>query len=240
MRCGRRHDVAVLVPGRSARGFDRDALRDAWPVLLGIAPFGLLIGVTIARTGLGAALGLGSAAAMFGGGAHFAALTLLAHGAGLPAVLGAVVVVNARLALYAAALQPRFRDQPAWFRWLAPHVLVDQTYALATARLELAEPARFRRYWLTAGASFAAVWIGSHVIGLLLADVLPEHPVLDVAAPALFIGLLVPQLRRSAPIVAAAVGAGVAAAASPLPQGVGLMLGALAGIAAAAAADRNG
>ena len=227
-------------PRRLPDGIDRDALRDVWPVLIGIAPFGLLIGVTIAHTGLGARLGLGSAAAMFGGGAHFAALTLLAHGAGPLAVLGAVVVVNGRLALYAAALQPRFRHQPAWFRWLAPHVLVDQNYALATARAELVEPARFRRYWLTAGAAFAVVWIGSHVVGLLLADLLPEHSPLDVAAPALFVGLLVPQLRRRPPIVAAAVGAAVAAAASPLPQGVGLMLGALAGIAAAAATDRNG
>jgi predicted branched-subunit amino acid permease len=55
-----------------------------------------------------------------------------------------------------------------------------------------------------------------------------------------FVGLLVPRLRRRPPIVAAAVGAAVAAAASSLPQRVGLMLGALAGIAAAAATDRNG
>ena len=74
---------------------------------------------------------------------------------------------------------------------------------------------------------------------MLLADLLPEHSPLDVAAPALFVGLLVPQLRHRPPIVAAAVGAAVAAAASPLPPGVGLMLGALTGIAAAAATDRN-
>ena len=231
--------MTALAPTPTGR-IDSDALCDAWPVLLGIAPFGLLIGVTIAHTGLGAARGLGSAAAMFGGGAHFAALTLLATGAGPAAVLGAVVVINARLALYAAALQPRFRDQPAWFRWFAPHVLIDQTYALGTARPELADPARFRRYWLTAGGTFAAVWLGSHVVGLLLADVLPDHSPLDVAAPALFVGLLVPQLRRAAPVVAATVGAGVAAAASPLPQGVGLILGALAGIATAALTDRGG
>jgi predicted branched-subunit amino acid permease len=231
--------VTALAPAPAGR-IDRDALCDAWPVLLGIAPFGLLIGVTIAHTGLGAALGLGSAAAMFGGGAHFAALTLLANGAGPAGVLGAVVVINARLALYAAALQPRFRDQPAWFRWLAPHLLVDQTYALTTARPELDDPARFRRYWLTAGAAFAIVWLGSHVVGLLLADMLPDHSPLDIAAPALFVGLLMPQLRRAEPIVAATVGAGVAAAASPLPQGAGLILGALAGIAAAALTDRHG
>jgi predicted branched-subunit amino acid permease len=84
------------------------------------------------------------------------------------------------------------------------------------------------------------VWIGSHVVGLLLADLLPEHSPLDVAAPALFVGLLVPQLRRRPPSSPPPWGPAVAAAASSLPQRVGLMLGALAGIAAAAATDRNG
>jgi predicted branched-subunit amino acid permease len=217
-------------PRRVTDGIDGDALRDVSPVLIGIAPFGLLIGVTIAHTGLGTRLGLGSAAAMFGGGAHFAALTLLAHGAGPLAVLGAVVVVNARLALYAAALQPRFRQQPAWFRWFAPHVLVDQTYALATARPELVEPARFRRYWLTAGAAFAAVWIGSHLVGLLLADLLPEHSPLDVAAPALFVGLLVhlaalaPSARHLALLAAALVAWRVRNLAAPIIAALAVML----------------
>ena len=107
--------------GTATVRLDRDALRDVWPVVLSILPFGLLIGVTIGQTGIGAGLGLGSAALFYGGTAHLAALTLLAAGAGPAAVLGCVVVINSRLALYGAALQPRFRGQPAWFRWFAPH-----------------------------------------------------------------------------------------------------------------------
>ncbi len=231
--------MTVIAPVRRGPRVDRDALRDCWPVLLGIVPFGLLIGVTITHIGIGAPLGLGSAAAMYGGAGHLAALTLLATGAGPLGVLAAVVVVNARLMLYAAALRPRFRDQPVWFRWLAPHLLIDQTYALVTARPELADPARFRRYWLTTGAAIAPVWMGSHLVGLLLGDALPAHSPLDVAAPALFIGLLVPQLRRAAPIVAAAVAAAVAVVAAPLPPGLGLTVGALAGTVAAAATTRE-
>jgi predicted branched-subunit amino acid permease len=85
-------DVNVL-----AARLDREALRDIWPIVLGMAPFGLLIGVTIGHTGVGTVLGLGSAAVFFGGSGHLAALTLLAAGAGPLAVLAGVVVVNARL-----------------------------------------------------------------------------------------------------------------------------------------------
>jgi predicted branched-subunit amino acid permease len=233
--------AAGLVPAAptTARGPDRDALRDIWPMVLGVVPFGLLIGVTIGHLHLGALVGLGSAALFFGGSGHLAALTLLEDGAGPLAVLATVAVVNCRMALYAAALAPRFAGQPAWFRWLAPQVLVDQTYAVATARPDL-HGAAFRRYWLTAGGVFAAGWLGSNAAGLLLGPVLPAHSPLEIAVPAMFVGLLVPQLVHRPAIVAAGVGGVVAAAASPLPQGTGLLLGALAGLLAATLVDRDG
>lgn len=233
-------------PDATAAGrfrLDRDALRDVWPMVLGVVPFGLLIGVTIGRmhrgpTHLDTALGLGSAALYFGGSAHIAVLTLLQAGAGPLAVLATVLVVNARLALYAAALAPRFADQPGWFRWLAPQVLIDQMYAVATARPDL-HGAAFRRYWITAGGTFAVGWLGSNAAGLLLGPVLPEHSPLEIAVPAMFIGLLAPQLTRRPAVVAAGIGGLVAAVASVLPQGTGLLVGALAGLIAATLVDRD-
>jgi predicted branched-subunit amino acid permease len=225
------------VAQHARRGPDRDALRDIWPMALGVVPFGLLIGVTVGRMHLGAALGLGSAALYFGGSGHLAALTMLAEGAGPLAVLATVAVVNCRLALYAAALAPRFADQPAWFRWLAPQVLVDQIHAVATARPDLAGAA-FRRYWATAGSAFALCWLGSNAAGVLLGPVLSEHSPLEIAVPAMFVGLLTPQLVRRPAAVAAGVGGTVAAVSSVLPQGTGLLLGALAGVVAGTLADR--
>ena len=219
------------------RGPDRDALRDIWPMVLGVVPFGLLIGMTVGRMHLGAALGLGSAALYFGGSGHLAALTLLQDGAGPLAVLATVAVVNCRLALYAAALAPRFADQPAWFRWLAPQVLVDQIHAVATARPDL-HGAAFRRYWATAGGAFALGWLGSNAAGMLLGPVLPEHSPLEIAVPAMFVGLLAPQLVRRPAAVAAGVGGVVAAVASALPRAPACFSGALAGVLAGTLVDR--
>lgn len=218
---------------------DRDAVRDALPILLGLAPFGVLIGVTIDQFAFDPAVGLVSAALLVGGTAHLTALTLLATGAAPLAVIAAVIIINARLMLYGAALYPRFRGQPRWFRWLAPHLLFDQTYAIAMARRELAGPARFRRYWLTAGGLILVGWMSAHVVGLLLGSVLPARSALDIAAPAVFVALLAPQLARRAAVIAASTAALVAAAASALPSGLGLICGALAGIVAAAATDRR-
>jgi len=219
---------------------DRDGLRDVIPALVGIAPFAVVIGVALSQLEISQWMGVTASALMYGGSAQLAASNLIRSGADLVTILVTVGIVNARLLMYGAALEPRFKDQPRWFRWIAPHFIVDQTYALVTGRPELAhDPARFRRYWLTIAGAISAVWLG--VIGAALVAgtrVHPESPLM-IAAPALFVGMLVPKLahRRS---LAAAVGAAVVSSAgAALPNGLGLLAGVVAGMAIAAMVDRK-
>ncbi|MFC5137757.1 AzlC family ABC transporter permease [Actinomycetospora rhizophila] len=230
---------------RTIRGGEvRTAVRDLAPVVLGLAPFALLIGVTAVRSGVGAGTGILSAPLLYGGSGQLTALTLMAGGAGLGAVLAAVGLVNARFLLYAAALEPRFRDQPRWFRWIAPHFVVDPTYAMVTRRRELSgadldDPATFRRWWTAVGVGLGVAWTGLTAVGALLAPVLPTSAALDVAAPAMFLAMLVPQLRARPARAGAAAAAITAALAASLPAGLGLLCGIAAGLAAATLTDRS-
>jgi predicted branched-subunit amino acid permease len=217
---------------RVGRGLDRDALRDIAPVVVSVVPFAAIIGVTIAQSPVVPPLiGLLAGPAMYAGSSQLAALTLLDGGAGVATVLATVAIINARLSLYGAVMEPRFRPQPVWFRWLAPHFLVDQTYALATVRTDLADPVRFRRYWLTAGLVLGIGWTVAMSLALLLGPVVPADSPLTFAATAVFVGLLFPRLRARAARRPAAIAAVVTLLASPLPNGLGLLAGALAGIA---------
>ena len=210
---------------------DRDALRDILPITVSVVPFALVIGVTIARaTALADGIGLWSGFAYYSGSAQLASVTLVAAGGGIPLVVGTTAIINARLLMYGAALQPRFADQPRWFRWLAPHFLVDQTYAISAARPELDDPDRFRRYWLTAGAVLGTGWMVAMTTGVLAGPVLPPLSALDFAVPAVFVGLLVPRLHEAPARRPAAMAAIAAVLASPLPHGLGLLVGALAGL----------
>src|SRR4051794_36958178 len=147
----------------------RVAVRDLAPVVVGLAPFAVLIGVTGVRSGVGGGTGVLSSVALLGGSAQLTTLTMLADGASPVAVVAAVALVNARFLLYAAALEPSFRDQPRWFRWAAAHFVVDPTYAMVTRRGDLEDPVRFRRYWLTAGGVLAVAWVAMTAVGGLLA-----------------------------------------------------------------------
>lgn len=222
--------VASRATGRWARP-DPVAVRDILPVVLSVMPFAAVIGVTIAQAGrVPDWAGLLAGPLMYGGSAQLAAVSLLDAGAGLATVLSTVVVVNARLTMYGAGIEPRFRRQPWWFRWLGPHFLVDQTFAVALPRDDLDDPARFRRYWLTAGLVLGVGWTATMGAALLLGPAVPAGSALDVAAPALFVGLLVPMLRRPRARRAALVAAVVAVVAAPLPNGGGLLAGAVAGV----------
>ncbi|HEY8339467.1 MAG TPA: AzlC family ABC transporter permease [Egibacteraceae bacterium] len=235
----RRRAIHRATTRRGPRG--TGAAGDAWAIVASVAPFGLVVGVTIALVagrGVPAAAGLVATPLLYGGSAQVAALNLLASGAGALAVLATVAIVNARLIVYGAALAPHFSDQPHWFRWLAPAVLVDQTYAAATARQHV-DGRAFRRYWLTVGGILGAGWTAAVAIGAALGPALAQLGPLRLAAPACFVALLVPRLRERRALLPALVAAVVAAAAASAPSGLGLLAGAASGFVVAAVMERR-
>lgn len=225
---------------RSATSPTRAGVADVLPVVLSVAPFAVVIGVAIARSrAVTGPLGLVAGAGYYSGSAQLASIDLLSSGAGVGAVLVTTLLINARLMVYGAALQPRFREQPTWFRWLAPHFVIDQTYALSSVRTDLADPRRFRRYWAALGTTLGTGWLLAMSAGVVLGPVLPDIAALDFAVPAIFLALLVPQLAASAARRPAALAALVAVVASPLPNGLGLLLGVIAGLLPSLLTDRS-
>jgi 4-azaleucine resistance transporter AzlC len=213
------------------------ALRDTASVALGLVAFGVTLGVTISALGFGAVPGLVGAPVVYGGSAQLTAVTLAHQGAGLVAIVASAAIVNSRLLLYSASLSERFRGQPAWFRWLAPHFIIDQTYLLSNARPSLDSRA-FRRYWLSLGFYVLVVWTSAVAVGVLAGPALPELPHLAFVGTAMFLGMLAPRLV-SRPAVAAAVAGGlVAAVVGIISPELGIVCGAIAGVLAGSAERR--
>lgn len=225
--------------GPSRHGPAWRAAVDVTPLVIAVAPLGTVVGVAIHHASIAAGTGLATSLLLFGGAANLAAVSLVGSGAGALAVLGAVLVVNARLALYGAALEPRWRHQPAWFRWLGPQLIVDGTYALAVAHPETGDPDEFRIWWLTVGGLLGTGWGASIAAGIALGPILPADSPLSIAAPACLVALLVPRLTDLPGVAAAGVSALVASLLVGLPQHGGLLVGAVAGLATAAALDRR-
>ena len=173
---------------------------------------------------------------MFAGAAHLAALTTLAAGAGALTALATAVLINVRLLLYSASIQPRFRAQPRWFRWLGPALLIDQTYLMVTARDDLDDPVRFRRYWSCAGGLLLGCWVATVALGSVLGPLLPAgHPAgrRRGRGAGRDAGTARSKAWRTAAVALTAL-----LAAAVVPGGIGLLVGIVAGVAVGAVLDR--
>lgn len=233
-----RSDGREVAATNAVAGPRSDAVRDVLTVAPGIVPFGIALGVVIASSSMGDGAGLLGAPLVYGGSAQLTATTMFQQGAGLLAVVGSALIVNARLLLYGAALAPRFRAQPAWFRLAAPHFIIDQTYLSALNRPGHAGQG-FRAYWLSLGLGVMAVWSAAVGIGVLVGPRLPSLPHLALAGTALFVGMLIPRIRDRPSVTAAITAATVAPLAAQVVPTAGVVLGAAAGMAAGVAAIKQ-
>jgi predicted branched-subunit amino acid permease len=216
----------------------RAGIHDIAPVLVALAPFAAVLGVAIDRSIVGDLIGVVMAPVVYAGAANLAALSVLDAGGAALAAVGTALVINARFAMYGAAIAGRFRDQPTWFRLLGPWIIVDQNFALAMARDET-DPRWFRAYWLSSGALLGAGYTALIVVGVVLGAVVPSGAGLELTVPAMFLAMAIGQLKDRPSVVAALVGATVTAVALELPYGIGLLAGALAGVVAGTIARRT-
>jgi branched chain amino acid efflux pump len=215
-----------------------DAVRDVAAVAPALLPFGIALGILTASSAMGDGAGLLGAPLVYGGSAQLTATTMFQHGARLLAVVGSALIVNARMLLYSASLAPRFRGQPTWFRFVAPHFIIDQTYLLAVGRPGH-DGRRFRAYWLLLGLGIMVVWSVAVGVGILVGPRLPSLPHLTLAGTAMFVGMLVPRICDRPSAAAAITAAAVAPLAAQVVPSLGVLVGATAGMAAGMTVKRR-
>jgi predicted branched-subunit amino acid permease len=231
--------VAELArPQRRLAPLVRAAFTDALPVLAGIAPFALVVGVATTHGTDGVLAGLAGGPLLFGGSAQLTALSLLGNGASVFGAVAAIALINARFLVYSAVLAPAFAEQPAWFRWCAPHFIVEPTYALTNARDDLIDPRRFRSYWLAASAVVGVAWCGTMALGAALGPLVPHAPAVTFLPIGAFLTMLAPLLVGR-PAVVAAVAAVTVAVAVPLPDDARVLVAIVCGALAATVIERT-
>jgi 4-azaleucine resistance transporter AzlC len=216
-----------------------DGSKAVSPLLIGVIPFGLVFGVVAAASVVGPWLGYATSLVIFAGAAQLATIQLLDEGVVGAVVVATALVINSRHVMYSAALAPHFSQFPRWTRYALPYLLTDQAFAVSIVRYrDVTDPVY--KLWFFTGAAFTlwATWQLSTLAGVLVGAQLPEAWSLEFAIPLVFVALLVLTVRSRPELVAALVGGGVAVAAASAPYGLGLIIGAVSGVAAGVAATR--
>ena len=216
--------------------FDRRSFWRGFVDVIGLAvpgiPFGFVLGVVIADSGLDRFTAWLSSPILMAGAAQLAAIELLAEPAGAAVVLVTVAFINSRHMMYSAALRPRFAGFPAWFRWAGPYLLVDQAFALAAAQPDDLDDSARMWHFLGSGSFLWVMWMATTAMGVLVGDIIEPEWQLGFAAPILFGGLMILAITNHAGVVAAVVGGTVAVLGAELPQGSGVLLAIIVGVTA--------
>lgn len=214
-------------------------VRDEAPILLGVAPFGVIFGALAVAAHLPPLAAQAMSSIIFAGSAQFIAAQLFSTGASGFVIVMVVFVVNLRHALYSASVAPHVQHLgPAW-KGLLAYLLTDEAYAVVITHYNKpGDASRKHWYFLGAGLTLWTTWQISTAAGILLGTGIPADWPLGFMLPLTFIALVVPTLREQ-PMIAAAVAAGLAGyLAAGFPLKTGLLLAAIVGIGAGMLAEK--
>jgi len=225
----------INLPGHppSRRREFLSGVRDEAPILLGVAPFGVIFGALAMAAHLPPIVGQAMSSVIFAGSAQFIAAQLFAGPATGFVIVLVVFVVNLRHALYSASVAPHVAHLgPAWKAVLA-YLLTDEAYAVVISYYNRGgDASRKHWYYLGAGLTLWTGWQISTAAGILVGARIPENWPLSFMLPLTFIALVVPTLRQRSAIVAA-LAAGLAGYLTMgFPLKTGLLVAAIVGIGA--------
>jgi len=187
----------------------RSGLAAGWPICLGYIPIGLALGVLAQKAGLHPVdVGLMSLL-VFAGSAQFIGISMLTAGAGSIAVILTTFVVNLRHLLMSASLAVHLQRLPKGILALYAYGVTDESFAVNLTR--------FRgggwdwRPALTVNTISNFTWIASTVLGCYAGELIPAGALgIDYALTAMFICLLIFQLRSPIHVLAAIISGALA------------------------------
>lgn len=207
-------------------------MKDIAPALLGILPFGLVSGVAAVSVGIPAPAAFAMSFIVFAGASQIAAVQLIGLSAPVFIVWLGTLMINLRMMMYSATLAPHVHAMPQPWRMFVAYLLTDQAFAFSLLRYQKDEPPDRRFYYVGVAAPSWLVWVSSSAVGVFAGAQLPARLALGFTIPLIFMAMVFPNVTDKPTAAAALVGGLVAVLAYSLPNNLGLVLGAFAGIGA--------
>ncbi|WP_320006279.1 AzlC family ABC transporter permease [Maridesulfovibrio sp.] len=177
------------------------AFKQALPIVLGYLPVGFAYGVLARKSGISIDNTVLMSLIVFAGSAQFIAVGLIASGASALSVIITTFIVNLRHMLMSAALSPYLRKWTKLELAGFTFQLTDESFAVHSTRFANGDTHKGESFLINSIAQ--AAWVGGTVLGIfsstLINDVKPMG--LDYALPAMFIALLIFQIKDKSHII---------------------------------------
>ncbi|ANB60042.1 MULTISPECIES: AzlC family ABC transporter permease [Bacillales] len=180
----------------------RQGIRDAFPLAIGIATYGIPYGVLGIHAGFGVLGTVAMSALVFSGSVQMISIAMHTAGAGLVSIIGTAVLLNLRNLLYGATLASGISTAKKW-RWLLAFGVSDEPFVLGTARFQSFGPDPL--YFGIITIVFYLTWVATSFIGAIIGGHINTQDLgLDLAFPMTFVAIL-SQIIKDKPIIATAL-----------------------------------
>jgi 4-azaleucine resistance transporter AzlC len=207
-------------------------VKDIFPILLGIAPFGVLYGATAISAGLDKLQSLLMSVIIFAGASQIVLLDQIKKNTPFITILLVMFLINLRMALYSVSMAQHIKRESLITRLLGAYLLTDEAYAVSANRFNDSNIKKMP-YYFGAAVSVWVTWQLSTAAGVFLGNQLPQHLSLDFAIPLTFLALLINFLKKKKFLIAA-ITTGIAMVMfKNLPYNTGFFVAVFLGIASA-------
>jgi predicted branched-subunit amino acid permease len=203
------------------------------PWLVGLVPFGLVIGLSAAQADVPTLAGWLTGPLIYAGSAQVATIEMLDGGAAPIVVVAAVLIINIRLILYSTTMARYWRGTPWWWRLVAAYLLIDPSLAVGLDGYgRLVDRGRAHAHYFGGAVLLWMSWLAAIGVGATVGVGLPAWLHLEFVVPLFLVGEAVPKLANPARRRAIFAAATVALLAGSAPLHLGIALAIVAGIIA--------
>lgn len=179
-------------------------MRDGVPIGLGYFAVAFTLGITAGKAGMNALQSSLMSALMLASAGEFAAIRMIASGAGFMEMIITTVVINMRYLLMSSALSQKVQqNRPFRHRIFMSYAVTDEIFGIS-----MAVPGKLNPFYQYGSASVAAPgWVLGTFLGAVVGMILPA-PVMSamsVAIYGMFLAVVVPPARKDKIIAAVVV-----------------------------------
>ncbi|MGM0874518.1 MAG: AzlC family ABC transporter permease [Bacillota bacterium] len=176
-------------------------------IAIGYLPVALTFGLLSKSTGLSLSETVLMSLIVFAGASQYISLSLLAVGTGVIEIIFTTFIVNIRHFLMSASISEKVEDDSLWKKALYSFGLTDETFTVASTR----EGSVNAGYLFGLMFISYASWVVNSGIGYVIGASLPTtvQESMGIALYAMFIGLLIPSLKKHRKVLYLAVVAAI-------------------------------
>ncbi|GAB6098222.1 AzlC family ABC transporter permease [Halanaerocella petrolearia] len=180
-------------------------IKEGLPIALGYIPIAITFGLLSNSADIPNYISIIMSVLVFAGASQFVAVKLLALGTSIGQIILTTFIINLRHFLMTASISQRIKPGTSKkLRSLLAFGITDETFSVSSLRPE-EELAPY--FILGLNLISYSAWVGGTALGVFLGTKLPPviQSSMGIALYAMFIGLLIPSIKESIPLLTVAL-----------------------------------